>query len=109
SIAFSQALGFGSAQPINRMELACNAKYAISLRPFVAGNFLKFYPVSFHSEPPTETPLSYSDVGFSDLLPTPIMEFLKEKAIVKNIIKQNGSHFVSDELELSRSICLRFE
>lgn len=108
SEVFSKAAGFDSGQGLDRTKLAESAAYAISLRPFVAGNFLKLYPVSLHSEPPTEIPLGYSDVGFSDLLPSPIMEFLKDKAIVKSLIKSDGAFQVSDSLELGRAIGLQF-
>ncbi|EKO3399021.1 hypothetical protein KW542_06045 [Vibrio fluvialis] len=109
SEVFSKVVGLENKQEINRVGLAESAAYAIALRPFVAGDFLKFYPVSLHSEPPTEIPVGYSEVGFSDLLPEPIMSFLKEKTIVKSLKHIGSSYEVMDSLELGRAIGLWFD
>lgn len=108
SEVFSIAVGLERKKMIDRIALAESALYVIALRPFVAGGFLKFYPVSLHSEPPTEIPVGYSEVGFSDLLPDPIMNFLKERAVVTSLEKNGSSFEVKDSLDIGRTIGLRF-
>ncbi|ELV8579172.1 hypothetical protein OC508_21695 [Vibrio vulnificus] len=109
SSVFSQMLGFKKDGTIDRNELAHCAFQVISLRPFVAGNYVKFYPHSYHSEPAVNIPGSYSEVGFSDLLPEPILNFFTERAKVASLEKVPQGYKLCDELFPCRGIGLSFE
>ncbi|HHQ4672857.1 TPA: hypothetical protein ACSP2I_000130 [Aeromonas veronii] len=109
SSVFSQMLGFNQDGSIDRVKLAFTAQQIISLRPFVAGNYVKFYPHSYHSEPAKNIPGGYSEVGFSDLLPEPILKFFKDRAKVSSLEKVSNGYKLCDNLFPCRGIGLHFE
>ncbi|WP_413665006.1 hypothetical protein ACG1BZ_07115 [Microbulbifer sp. CNSA002] len=108
SNTFSSMLGMGSNGEIDRRGLSLAAQKVISMRPMVAGSFIKFFPVSLLSEPPMEIPGGYSEVGFSDLLPSPIMDFFVERATVKSLQRTEEGLIVGDTLDLCREIGVQF-
>lgn len=108
SKTMSEYLGLKKSSVIDKVSLARAAEKIISMRPMVAGGYVKYYPVSFHSEPPIEIPGSYSEVEFSDLLPASIMDFFRNKANVKSLEKTDSGFIVTNNLSLGRSIGVSF-
>ncbi|MFM5746406.1 hypothetical protein [Aeromonas caviae] len=109
SAVFSQMLGFNQDGSIDRVKLAFTAQQIISLRPFVAGNYVKFYPHSYHTEPAINIPGGYSEVGFSDLLPEPILKFFKDRAKVLSLEKVPNGYKLCNDLFPCRGIGLSFD
>ncbi|GIU32893.1 hypothetical protein [Shewanella sp. MBTL60-112-B2] len=109
SEVFSQMLGFKQDGSIDRVKLAFYANQIISLRPLVAGNYVKFYPHSYHSEPAIQIPGGYSEVGFADLLPESISKFFNQRANVSSLEKIPNGYMLCDDLFPCRGIGLSFE
>ncbi len=105
----SEYLGLNKSSVIDKVALSKAAEKIISMRPMVAGGYVKYYPVSFHSEPPIEIPVNYSKVEFSDLLPANILKFFISRVDVKSLEKRESIFIVTDKLYLGRSISVSFK
>lgn len=100
-------LGF-QERTLNRAELATVLRYLRALTPMVAHDFVRFLPVSYLFEPPAETPICYSENYFDDVLPSEIMDFFRERAIVRSLRKANEGWLVEDKLSVGRAIAIQF-
>ncbi|MCG9968390.1 hypothetical protein L9W92_10025 [Pelotomaculum terephthalicicum JT] len=110
SKAMNQYLGFSSDETIDKKKLVRNIEYMKKCTPLVAGQFVKFFPLSILHEPPKDIPLYYSKNYFADDLPKEIMEYFKDKAFVNSVKKaKDGWHITSGQaLEISRGIEVNF-
>lgn len=106
--AFTAFMGMASTPIIDRIELAKAAMLLIELRPLVAGGYVRIYPVSLEFEREAEVPLIYSDVGFEDCLPQPILEYYKSKAVVRSVKNDQGRMLVLRDLHPCRNISIYF-
>ncbi|ELA9308261.1 hypothetical protein OTK59_02230 [Vibrio natriegens] len=107
--AFTSFMGMTSTPKIDRQELANAASKLIELRPFVAGGYVKLYPVSFELERDSEIPIIYSEVGFEDSLPTNILKQYKLSAEVRSVKNDNGRMLVMRDLYRCRQISIHFK
>jgi hypothetical protein len=72
-------------------------------------SLLKLLPISLLFEAAVEMPIDYSDNQFSDLLSPELLEFLRTKAVVKNIRRVDEQWVIDDGLVLGRAIAIEFE
>ena len=93
---------------VNRMQLASAAAKMKDLTPMVAANYLKFFPLSYFGEAPDQTPVTYSETGFSDVLPAEVLDQYRKHAEVRSLIKGEEGLVVSDVLEVGRRIAVQF-
>lgn len=109
SNTMSQLLGMKTNNHVNRKSLALAATKMISMRPMVAGGYVKYYPISYHAEAPIHIPVGYSENAFSDVLPPSILEFFRNRANVKSLEKTDDGFVVKEDLTLGRSIGIWFK
>lgn len=93
---------------VDRGRLASAAAKMLDLTPMVAANYVKFFPLSFFSEPDDKTPLTYSETGFADVLPAKILDRYREHAEVRSLVKSDKGLIVADSLEVGRRIAVQF-
>lgn len=105
--ALFQYAGLPTRGVINKIKLANAASKLLSTRSMVAAGYIKYYPVSYHSEI-LQIPLGYSEVGFSDVLPSNILDIYRSKAIANSIEKSESGLIIRNDLEICRDIFVRF-
>ena len=93
---------------VDRGQLASAATKMRDLTPMVTANYVKFFPLSYFSEPDDKTPLTYSETGFADVLPAKILDQYRRHAEVRSLIKEEKGLIVSDVLEVGRRIAVQF-
>jgi hypothetical protein len=96
---------------INREDLTKRILYIKRLTPMVAANYVKFLPMSRFLHPREDVGIYYSDNYFSDLLPTPLMQFFRHRARVQKLERDETSWIMRDGVGLSpcRAIFVGFE
>lgn len=110
SSAMSGYLGMGSSsEKLNRVALAVAVKDVLSKREMVVGGYLKFYPVSLHAEAPVQIPIYYDANGYTDLVPTPILQVFRDRSEVLTAKATPDGLILTDRLEPSRTIFIRFK
>lgn len=110
SSTMSGYLGMGSnSEKLDRFALAEAVKDVLSKREMVVGGYLKFYPVSLHTEAPVQIPIYYNANGYTDLVPTPILQIFREKSQVLTAKVTPDGLIVTDRLEPCRTIFIRFK
>ncbi|WLG55926.1 hypothetical protein PSH77_25215 [Pseudomonas extremorientalis] len=110
SSTMSGYLGMGSSsEKLNRVALAGAVKDVLSKRDMVVGGYLKFYPVSYHDEAPVQIPIYYDANGYTDLVPTPILQIFREKSEIFTAESTPGGLIVTDRLEPCRKIFINFK
>ena len=102
-------MGNYDIEKINRFNLSNAAQKLIDLQPLVAGGYVKIYPYSFELEPEVNTPLWFSNTGFTDILPPKILDFYQEKAIVKSVQNNDGTFLVMNDLYPCDQIHINFQ
>lgn len=107
--AMAQFLNMPKTEHINRKELADATSLIIQLRPMVAANYVRFFPVTFFSEPPVQIPIRYSPTQFAELLPPPILEHYRHAAKATSITRSDDGWLVQNKLHLGRGIAIQFE
>lgn len=110
SSTMSEYLGMGSnSEKLNRVALAGAVKDVLSKREMVVGGYLKFYPVSLHDEAPVQIPIYYDADGYTDLVPTPILQIFRDKSEILTAEATPDGLIVTDRLEPCRTIFVRFK
>lgn len=108
SKAVNSYLGLTPPPEINRAQLSIAAQSLIDLRPFVVGNYVKIYPISYELER-TEVPLLYSENGFEDSLPKLILDMYKSQAIARTVKIKDGNAYITKYLQPSQEISIYFK
>ena len=93
---------------VDREALAATTSRMKSLTPMVAANYVKYFPLSYLSEPGEEVPLTYSETGFADILPPEILKQYRESADVRSLRKTERGFVVEDALSRGRRIAVGF-
>lgn len=76
-------LGFSDEEPIAREHVVAACRYMKRVVPLVAGNFLKFVPSMRLDDPQPYVPLTLPENWNADILPEPLMTWLRAHAIVR--------------------------
>lgn len=110
-VPMSKLMGVNPNDEIDRRRLAYRAKYMKWSTPLVATQFVKYVPISLIHEPPKELPILYSGNNFSSELSKELYNFFYEKAIVSNVIRENGSmsYREGETLEMGTTIAINFD
>ena len=110
-VPMSKLIGINPNNEIDRRRLAYRAKYMKWSTPLVATQFVKYVPISLIHEPPKELPILYSGNNFSSELSKELYNFFYEKAIVSNVIRENGSmsYREGETLEMGTTIAINFD
>lgn len=107
----STLMGLNPTCEIDRKRLAFSVKYMKWSTPLVTTQFLKYIPISLIHEPPKNLPILYSEDNFSSELSKEMYSFFYEKAIVSNVIRENGTmrYNEGDKLDLGTTIAINFD
>lgn len=110
-VPMSKLMGVNPNGEIDRRRLAYSAKYMKWSTPLVATQFVKYMPISLIHEPPKELPILYSEDNFSGELSKELYNFFYEKAIVSNVIRENGSmsYREGEPLKRGTTIAINFD
>ncbi|RJG12923.1 hypothetical protein D3879_06500 [Pseudomonas cavernicola] len=109
SNTMSEYMGLDKSSEIDKEKLARAVKYVLDRRPMIAGGFVKFYPVSYHTELSIEIPITYSESGYADLLPETILELYQRRSEALSLKKTRKGLLVEEDLYPCRSIFVRFK
>lgn len=101
--------GKATSSSFNKMKLAKMVAYLKALTPMVAAGYVKLFPTSYFFEPPEKFPLKYSENGFADAVPQPLLKFFHDNAIVESIKTEGGEMIIDGSFELGRFIHVRFK
>lgn len=106
----AQYLGMPKKEGFDRPGLAYATQLMKDLRPMVASDYLKFFPVNYYLEPEEQLiPLLFSECHFSDLLPPDILKTYHINAKVKTLKKSASGWIVEDGLKMGRGIAVQFK
>jgi len=75
---------------VDRDDLVKAAQYLKAIAPFVGADYVRLLPFSIAFEPPAQLPLRYSESQFKELLPPKLLEFLRSKARLKELVRDKG-------------------
>ncbi|SDG19090.1 hypothetical protein SAMN04244560_01931 [Thermoanaerobacter thermohydrosulfuricus] len=94
-----------------RQALTEVVRYMKSLTSAVTAGFVKFIPISYVHEPPKDISIYYSENGYSDALPSNLLEWFYKKVRVSSLTKDvNGwSYKPGGKLKPCRGIVIDFE
>ena len=82
-----QYMGLQKTSGIERQKLTDVINYIKCISPLIESCFVVMLPVSLMHEAPKEIGINYSPTSFSDIIPTPILEFYRSIAKVHNLEK----------------------
>lgn len=82
-----QYMGLQKTSGIERQKLTDVINYIKCIYPLIESGFVVMLPVSLMHEAPKEIGINYSPTSFSDIIPTPILEFYRSIAKVHNLEK----------------------
>lgn len=110
SEAASMYLGFENTS-LNRKKLSNTLRFLKNITPFIAEDFVKLLPYNILFEAPDAFPIKMSTNLFSDVLPAPILNFFRDKAIVSPTQKlSSGGYAIMDsKLKPCRAIHVCFD
>lgn len=94
---------------INREKLAESAHYLKQLVPMIQAAFVCVLPITALFEPPEVIPYRASLNGFSDVLPEPLLDFYRERAIVEAVKKTDHGMIIDGSNQIGRTIHIRFQ
>lgn len=94
----------------DRNKLANSCSYLKSITSMVAGNYVKIFPLSYYFERP-EIPFYAPKDYFNDILPTEVLNYFRENAIVSSLEKMNsgGWQIMEGKLYPCRGIAIDFK
>lgn len=104
----SQYLGY-QQNKLDRKKLASTAKLLKSITPMIAADFVKMMPLSKAFEPPKEIPLTIPVNYYSDDLPKEIINYCRERAIVKSMKKVDKGWQLLDKQDYTPGIHITFD
>jgi hypothetical protein len=110
SKASTKYLGY-QEHSLDKYSLAKASSFLKNITPMVASDFVKIYPLSYHFEAPVEIKINSPNDYFNNILPKEILDFFKENALVKSLIKISGEDGwrVEDTLYPCRGIVIDFK
>ncbi len=108
SKVISEHLGFHE-NGVNREDLAETAKLLKAITPMIAADFVKILPMSYNFEPPRETPINLPINYYADELPKEIIQYFRDRAIVKSMKKVTAGWRILDKNDLTPGIFIAFE
>jgi len=110
-VPMSKLMGINPNCEIDRSVLAYSAKYMKWSTPLVAAQFVKYVPISLMHEPPKDIPILYSRDNFSSELSEELYSFFYGKAVVSNVIREDGTMRYSEgkKLEPGTTIAINFD
>lgn len=82
-----QYMGLQKVSDVERQKLTDVINYIKCIAPLIESGFVVMLPVSLMHEVPKEIAISYSPTSFSDVIPTPILNFYRSIAKVHNLEK----------------------
>lgn len=101
-------LGF-QKNGINRKDLAEAAKLMKVITPMIAADYVKILPISYNFEPPKQTLINLPINYYADELPKEIIQYFRERAIVKSMEKKNEGWSVLDSNDLTPGLFITFD
>jgi hypothetical protein len=102
-------LGVPEDPLVNRSELTAAIRRMQSLRPMIAADYVKFYPSSFHSEPPEKMPVNFSEDGYESALPPKLMQYYRKNVVARSMRKIDKVLVVDNELRIGRGLAIGFK
>jgi hypothetical protein len=105
----NEFLGMPKPAALSKDELARVSRFMLQVRPMVASNYIRFFPISYYSEPPEELPIRYSPTQFAELLPRPILDQYTEAVRVNSLRQSDTGWRVEENLRIGRGIAIGFE
>lgn len=93
---------------LDKAEIARTLNYLKALTPMVATNYVKLLPTSYFFESPEEVPFTYSESGFADRVPSSLLSFFHDRAIVETGTKSDKGIVFDGTFGLGRNIHVRF-
>lgn len=100
--AIAEYYGMNSDEHIDRERLVAALKYMKGSTILVVCDYVKYIPISYLHEVPTNVPLTYDANNFSKSLPQPLMEFLKNNIQVHNTIRTSDGLRVEFDKPLTK-------
>lgn len=103
-------LGYSPSERVDRRAVAKAARFMKDMTPMVAGNFVKFFPLSYYFERPKAIPLRLPVDYDNNVLPAPLLEFFRTHAEVNSMrrLPDNEGWQVESGLQLGRGILVEF-
>ncbi|MGZ3754340.1 MAG: hypothetical protein ACXVAY_00225 [Mucilaginibacter sp.] len=102
-----QYLGYQDSG-LDRDELVKTMSQLKNITTMVAGDYVKFLPVSWLFEPQEQTPIYYSRNFFEDSLPPEIQKFCKEHAQVRSMTQVEKGWQMLSENDLTPGLYVGF-
>jgi hypothetical protein len=106
--AMSEYLGF-QKHTIDRKGIADTAKLLKSITPMITADFVKILPLSKPFEPPKDIPLNLPINYYADELPKELMQYCRERAIIKSMRQTEKGWQILDEQDLTPGIFVTFQ
>jgi len=106
----SKAFGYRVSQ-FDKVALANSCKFLRTITSMVAGDYVKIFPISYYHERST-IPFHIPQNLANDILPSPILDFFKENAVVSSLKKMDDEEgwAMQDGIKfLSRGIDVNFK
>ena len=104
----SEYLGF-QQHKIDRKGIADTAKLLKSITPMIAADFVKILPLSKPFEPPKDIPLNLPINYYADELPKELMQYCRERTIIKSMRQTEKGWQILDKQDLTPSIFVTFQ
>jgi hypothetical protein len=104
----SEYLGY-ERNGLNRKKVVETVKLLKAITPMIAADFVKILPLSKEFEPPKDIPITLPKNYYADGLPKEIMDYCREKAIVRSMEKANKGWRILDKNDFTPGIFINFE
>jgi len=108
-----QYLGYNQNESINKTNLSKAAKFLSQIKPMIAGDYVKVFPLSYHFEAPPQIPVNLPVDYYNGILPKSILNFFWENASIRSLKKDNtgkgGWVVEEDKLYPCRGIVIDFK
>jgi hypothetical protein len=109
SAVMSEFLEMPKSKGIDRGSLKEATNFLLQIRPMVAAGYVRFFPLSYFSESPSELPIRYSPTQFAELLPKPILDHYLQAAKVSSLVKREKEWIIEEDLRIGRGIAIGFD
>jgi len=104
-------LGYKNDGSINRESLKNAGIYLREIKPMVAGNYIKIFPLSYHFEAPKQIPFNLPENYYNEILPKEILDYFWQNVNVRSMekMKSGGWQVIEDKIYPCRSIVVDFK
>jgi hypothetical protein len=103
----SEYLGF-KEKSLNKSELARTCAFLKKITPFIAADYVKILPASYHFEAPTTPTINFPKDYYNDILPKEILEYFYKNVEVRSMIQDGHGWKIQDNLYPCRGIHIDF-